>query len=1305
MKILKRVLSSLLILTIFLSVIYIPTSAASVVLPDGTTMNSGETSSTNSGYTAIGSASAFKKIAAGGKYYLTANIDLTASGVNFTPLAGGSNSASNIILDGCGYTITTNKPLFEELPGNSGTEGSHSQVRNLVIKGNITVTYSELEGYSNGYSVGALVGKANGGRFTNIVNNATVTVSGTSNVNVRAGGIVGSIFNDTAVFTNCLNNGTVTAYAGAGDSALYGVGGIVGYIANSATGYKTTFKYCKNAGTVKNASTATAHTYAGGIFGNKREACIISMSNCNNTGSLSAKNYYGQGVFQGVYGNKTFTGITTNVVTISTAADFKKIVSGGQYALGANIDLTAPGVNFTTLAGGVNADAVIDIDGLGYSVTTNKPIIAELPGGGSANTMHSDIRNLTINGNIELSYSDLVSYTNGNAIGALVGKANGGRFINIINNANITITDTANLSVRAGGIVGVVFNDTALFQNCVNNGNIKGKVGNGDSAYAMGGIIGYVANSATGLTTTFTNCRNTGNIINTSTDASYSYAGGIFGNKRDACVITLKGCSNTGDVSAKAYGGKNVFQSLYSTKSLTSVTMSDVTAIGTAAEFKTMVAGGKYYLTANIDLTASGVGFTTLAGGNNAASVIILDGCGYTVTTNVPIFKELPGGGAGKHSEITDLNIKGTISLTAANASTYGNSVGTLVCTSNGGIFKNITNNAALTISESSTSRVAGLVGTVVNEAATFENCVNSGAISANVTSSDGKYAVAGILGYAGINGVSFSNCVNSGKVTNTSTNASSAYAGGIIGIKAANDTTVVMRDCSNTGRVRAMTAYGNYYAISTYQNVDLIKVIEVSNAEEFAKISGNREYKLTANITLKESNTNEFSGVLYGNGFTVTSKDVIFKNNKGAKLDSVNVNIISLNINGRPLDSFAVVAASATDASAKTIVDFVKSKYDITLDVKTPSDKYVGNAIYINLGNTYGGARYGLDYGVNDKGYMEVYLDETSANISTYVSNFLKNKLTTTKESYDFFNDFGQKSFRYELGSVANQGFTFNESQDVVRTLADGVTYIQRTYTSSNGTKVKAYITIMEADAAAHVEVQAAALTKVSSCENDNSANCLNLHGLSPKATSEFVAEMEADGKNVLMAMNAGFFMLSAGCYAPWGMQIVNGRVDAEPRADTSTTKKYSNWFGITKDGTPVIGDLAAYNSTYKGNILYGVGARDILLRNDKYLTPSGAHDARTAVGYNANGDVVMFTVPGNDQNETNPGATLADLAQIFMDLDMDITSAMSLDGGGSTAMVVEAANGKPVLESPLYSTTVERPLGNILAIVSGKK
>ncbi|MBR0449356.1 MAG: hypothetical protein IIX30_00895, partial [Clostridia bacterium] len=302
----KKFLSILLLLSMLLTPIQILTSAASVLMPDGSTMNSGSTDSTNSGYTAIRNATDFKGITLGGKYYLTANIDLTASGVNFKPLAGGNNAAKNFILDGCGYTVTTNKPLFKELPGNSGTSGSHSQIRNLVIKGTISVTSAEITAYDNGVSVGALAGKANGARLTNIVNNASVTVTDTTDVQVRVGGIIGSVFNDNLIVKNCVNNGAVKARVSG--SKKYGIGGIVGFVANDDSGLKTTFENCMNNGSITNTSTATSNTFAGAIFGTKRAESIISIKGCTNYGTISSSLYYGKGVYQSLYSNKAFTG-------------------------------------------------------------------------------------------------------------------------------------------------------------------------------------------------------------------------------------------------------------------------------------------------------------------------------------------------------------------------------------------------------------------------------------------------------------------------------------------------------------------------------------------------------------------------------------------------------------------------------------------------------------------------------------------------------------------------------------------------------------------------------------------------------------------------------------------------------------------------------------------------------------------------------------------------------------------------------------------------------------------------------------
>lgn len=989
---------------------------------------------------------------------------------------------------------------------------------------------------------------------------------------------------------------------------------------------------------------------------------------------------------------------------ISDAKGFKAISAGGKYYLTSDIDLTEEGVDFTTLAGNVNSASAIILDGCGYTVTTNKPLIEEIPGGGTGK--HSEIRNLVIKGNITVSVDEITAYENGLSVGALAGKANGGIFESIVNYASITVSGATNANVRVGGIVGSVFNDKVTFTNCVNHGDLYGYVGTGSANYGMGGIIGFVANGSESAVyeAIFDYCKNTGSVTNASTAASNVFAGGLFGNKRTYPTVTVTNSENIGEISSNGSKGEGVYQALYGSSALTNITL-DFSAISNATELMAISAGNKYYLTQSIDLTASGVNFTTIAGGNNSASAVTLDGCGYTITTNKPLIEELWGGGAGKHSVIKNLVINGSIEVSSSDITAYDNgmSVGALVGKANGGIFENIVNNATLTVTDAAEVRAAGLVGAVFNESTTFKKCVNNGAITASVASSNNKHAVSGITAYLGVSGILFEECANNASITNKSDSDSGAYAGGIIGVKADASTKATMRDCVNNGKIRAKTAYGKYYAISSYKNIDFITVTDIKSAEDFAKIKGNGEYRLNSDITLTESNSNEFSGVLYGNGYTVTSKKALFKKDKGATLDDVNVNITSLNIKGRPLDSFAVIASTTDNAEAKAIVDFVKSKYGITLPIKASSEGYVGNAIHINLGNTYGNIRYGFDYGLDDNGDIQIYLDETSDNISSFVSNFLKNKLTTNKSAYDFSKGFGQKSFTYLLPEGSNQGYTFNESEDVEREITKGVISLRRTYTTSTGIEVVAYIVILKADAAAHIEVQAAELTKVSACENDNSDNCGNLHGLEPKGTSEFVAEMEAEGKNVYAAINAGFFMKAAGCYAPWGMQIVNGVVDAEPRDNTDKVKVYSNWFGITKDGSPVISTLSGYRNTYKGEILYGVGSRYLSIVNGKYKKlSSGAYDARTAIGYNAKGDIAMVVVAGNNEIPETPGATLSDMAQIFMDLDIDITDALNLDGGGSSTMVVEDENGKIQLESPLLSGSSERKLGNILAIVA---
>jgi hypothetical protein len=90
-----------------------------------------------------------------------------------------------------------------------------------------------------------------------------------------------------------------------------------------------------------------------------------------------------------------------------------------------------------------------------------------------------------------------------------------------------------------------------------------------------------------------------------------------------------------------------------------------------------------------------------------------------------------------------------------------------------------------------------------------------------------------------------------------------------------------------------------------------------------------------------------------------------------------------------------------------------------------------------------------------------------------------------------------------------------------------------------------------------------------------------------------------------------------------------------------------------------------------------------------------------RTAVGINHNGRFIYLIVVDGRQPFYSAGATFVELADLLKDLGAFY--AMSLDGGGSSAMVIEGDDGKPViLNSPIdsYIPLRERPVANHLGV-----
>lgn len=115
--------------------------------------------------------------------------------------------------------------------------------------------------------------------------------------------------------------------------------------------------------------------------------------------------------------------------------------------------------------------------------------------------------------------------------------------------------------------------------------------------------------------------------------------------------------------------------------------------------------------------------------------------------------------------------------------------------------------------------------------------------------------------------------------------------------------------------------------------------------------------------------------------------------------------------------------------------------------------------------------------------------------------------------------------------------------------------------------------------------------------------------------------------------------------------------------------------------------------------------------IAGDRYLVQGGIkvddlddteRDPRTAIGFNKNGRWLYLVVVDGRQPLYSAGATFNELADIL--IAHGAFFGMSLDGGGSTTMVIEGPGGEPViLNSPIdqYVPGRERPVANHIGII----
>ena len=181
----------------------------------------------------------------------------------------------------------------------------------------------------------------------------------------------------------------------------------------------------------------------------------------------------------------------------------------------------------------------------------------------------------------------------------------------------------------------------------------------------------------------------------------------------------------------------------------------------------------------------------------------------------------------------------------------------------------------------------------------------------------------------------------------------------------------------------------------------------------------------------------------------------------------------------------------------------------------------------------------------------------------------------------------------------------------------------------------------------------------------------------------------------NTILGVNGDFYDMSTG--QPEGALVMEGTEYSDINDE--------NFFGILKDGTPIIGGSTEWNAN-KDNIEEAIGGNSWLVRDGK-STSSGtdyynSRAPRTCVGITYDGRVIMMVIDGR-QEPLSAGGAFEEIAQIM--IDAGCVTAINLDGGGSTTYAAkeEGTDEVAVVNSP--SDGYERSVSTSLLVVSTAK
>ena len=159
-------------------------------------------------------------------------------------------------------------------------------------------------------------------------------------------------------------------------------------------------------------------------------------------------------------------------------------------------------------------------------------------------------------------------------------------------------------------------------------------------------------------------------------------------------------------------------------------------------------------------------------------------------------------------------------------------------------------------------------------------------------------------------------------------------------------------------------------------------------------------------------------------------------------------------------------------------------------------------------------------------------------------------------------------------------------------------------------------------------------------------------------------------------------------------------------PLGNTASLGKFY-WKSDVASPTLYISRRNDFSFTAVENPYNAISGDAILLRGGNVASDLDniALQPRTAIGFSSNGRFIYLVVVDGRQPFYSEGMTRKELADLMVSLGAQ--NAMSLDGGGSSTMVVQGKDGKPrILNSPIDKRipSHERPVANHLGIFVGQ-